>query len=102
MVLSKTSRSIEADEEISFNALAQLKWDLDRAPLTRKAELRQIAVRKYAGLRFHARYCCDCVPGTSDTDPPVINRICRAGMAGMFDYKRSYQAWLNCPDREAS
>lgn len=71
-------------------------------PLSRKAQLRHVAVRDYARLRAHARNCTDCVPGATDTDPPRINRGCRIGMAGKYDYLRSYRAWVNCPEVEGS
>lgn len=69
--------------------------------LSRKAKLRRVAMRDYARLRVHARHCTDCVPGATDLDPPRINRVCRAGMAGKAEYALAYQAWLDCPEEES-
>jgi hypothetical protein len=69
--------------------------------LSRKAELRRIAVRDYAGLRLHARNCPDCVPGATDADPPRINRVCRLGMAGKAQYEQAYRAWVDCSEEGA-
>lgn len=69
--------------------------------LSRKAQLRRVAVRDYARLRAHARNCPDCVPGVTDTDPPRINRVCRIGMAGKAEYEDAYRAWQACPEAEA-
>lgn len=66
--------------------------------LSRKAELRRVAVRNYARLRQHARNCPDCVPGATDADPPRINRGCRFGMTGKAEYVHAYQAWVDCPE----
>lgn len=65
---------------------------------SKKAGLRRVAIREYALLRFHARNCTDCRPGQPEAAPPVINRICRVGMAGMAEYKRAYAAWLECSE----
>ena len=71
-----------------------------QAMLSRKAKLRRVAVREYARLRRHARNCSDCRPGASAADPPRINRACRLGVVGMAVYRRAYQAWVDCPERE--
>ena len=71
------------------------------AGVTRKAQLRQIAVRDYARLRFHARNCPDCRPGATEVDPPRINRACRVGMVGKAQYERAYQMWVDCQEAES-
>ena len=62
---------------------------------SRKAQLRQVALRKYAGLRSHAQNCTDCVPGATDAEPPRVNRVCRVGMAGKADYEQAYERWVS-------
>jgi hypothetical protein len=70
--------------------------------LSRKAQLRHVAVRDYARLRHHARNCTDCVPGATDADPPRINRVCRFGVVGKAEYERAYQTWVDCPEEDGS
>lgn len=66
--------------------------------LSRKAQLRRVAVRNYARLRLHARNCTDCTPGATDNDPPRIYRGCRFGVTGKTEYERAYRAWVECPE----
>lgn len=68
---------------------------------SRKAQLRHVALRKYAGLRSHARNCTDCVPGATDAEPPRVNRVCRVGMAGKADYEQAYERWVSCSEEDS-
>lgn len=67
---------------------------------SRKAQLRVVAIRVYAGLRAHARNCTDCMPGATDADPPRINRMCPLGMAGKAKYEQAYRTWVDCSEEE--
>jgi hypothetical protein len=71
-----------------------------RPALTKKAQLRRVAVRDYARLRNHARNCPDCRPGATVTDPPLIHQVCRVGMAGRAAYLQAYRAWVDCPEED--
>jgi len=68
--------------------------------LSRKAQLRRVALRHYARLQLHARNCTHCKSGPTDIDPPVIRPGCRVGAADLADYARVYQAWVDCPGEE--
>ena len=109
MVLNEGGELVGVGGRSPARVSALLAQDPDQAPAiplptatSRKADLRQAAIRWYAGLRFHARNCTDCTPGTTDTDPPRINRLCWPGKAIKADYERAYRAWVECPEGKGS